>query len=62
MREDTKEKLKDLTTVTIVFDYATSHNEVLLQFVEKMVKAKFASRKEIIENMKMVDTFINFNN
>lgn len=51
MRENTKDLLKDLKTVTIIFDENTSHSEVIEQFIEKMVKAKFAKRKEIVEHI-----------
>lgn len=56
MKETTKTPLRELKTVTIVFDDNTSHAEVLTQFVEKM--DKFCKKPELIEHMKMVDVFI----
>lgn len=50
-----KTPLRDLKTVTIVFDDVTSHAEIVTQFVSKLEKAKFANRKEIIEHLMMAD-------
>jgi hypothetical protein len=43
------EKFDEIENVCIYFDNGTSHNGVLYQVIEGLVKKKFAPRKEIIE-------------
>jgi len=58
MEESTNELLKDLKTVTIVFDENTSHTEVIRQFVDKMHKVRKCPRKEIIEHLEMTSLLL----
>lgn len=44
--------------ITIVFDKTTTHQEVIRQFVDKLFTHDFASREEIVENLKVADILL----
>jgi len=44
--------------ITIVFDENSTHQEVIRQFVDKLFTHDFASRKEIVENLKIADILL----
>ena len=44
--------------IAITFNDNTSHTEVIMQLIDKLVKANFASREEIIDNMEEISTIL----
>lgn len=46
--------------VIIVFNKNTTHQDIIRQFVDKLFRRGFASRKEIIENLKVADILLKF--
>ena len=41
--------------IKITFNEKSSHTDVISQFIDKLADEGFASREEIIENLKLVD-------
>lgn len=49
---------EDTKSFAIMFREDNSHQDVISQFVDGLVKNKFAKKKEIVENLKMADILI----
>ena len=58
MRKEPDKCFEDIKSISILFDDNTSHANVIGQFVDKLAVHKFASKHEIIENLRMADILL----